>query len=198
MELGLFQPSWKQQASKIDALEPCRGFLQTPQNLRFFSEKSKLLKIDRYGLSNWTLRSKLQQFRFKIVQAERKRCDSTGNPWAFVFSFRTESICASRQRSYVPTPPPHNRHLFLNFGAIFLQMTLNFLVNTIRQVLWPSACVCVRVLVSCNACRAHVREVARVRLKVGVKLVFAFVLFVSFCEFVGLRVFVLYVHLNDI
>jgi len=40
--------------------------------------------------------------------------------------------------SYVPTPPPHTRRLFLDFGEFFSQMTLIFLVNTIRQVIWPS------------------------------------------------------------
>jgi len=141
MELGLFQPSWEKQVSKtetISANEPCWGFWQTPQNLGFFRKNRKLLKIDRNGLSNWTLCSKLQQFRFKVCQAERNGCDSTGNPWAIVFSFRTESICASRQRSYVPRPPPHNGRLFLDFGAIFSQVTLNCLVNMIHQEIWPS------------------------------------------------------------
>jgi len=122
MELGLFQPSWEKQVSEtetISANEPSWGFVQTPQTLGFFRKNRKLLKIDRNGLSNWTLCSKLQQFRFKVYQAERNRCDSTGNPWAFVFSFRTESICASRQRSYVPRPPPYNHRLFLDFGEIF-------------------------------------------------------------------------------
>ena len=91
------------------------------------------------GLSNWRVRSKLQQFRFKVCQAECNRCDNTGNPWAFVFSFRTEFFCASRQRSYVPTPPPHNRRLFLDFGAIFSEVTLNFWVKMIRQVIFPSS-----------------------------------------------------------
>ena len=39
---------------------------------------------------------------------------------------------------YVHTPPPHNRRLFLDFGAIFSQVTLIFFSNTIRQVIWPS------------------------------------------------------------
>ena len=109
-------------------------FCKHPKIWGFFRKNRKLLKIDRNGLSNWTFCSKLQQFRFKVCQAECNRCDSTGNPWAFVFSFRTESICASRQHSYVLRPPPHNCRLFLDFGAMFSQVTLNFLVNTIHQV----------------------------------------------------------------
>ena len=141
MELGLFQPSWEKQVSEtetISANEPCWGFVQTPQTLGFFRKNRKLLKIDRNGLSNWTLCSKLQRFRFQVYQAERNRYDSTGNPWESVFSSGTDSICASRQRSYVPRPPLHNGRLFLDFGAIFSQVTLNFLHITIHQVICPS------------------------------------------------------------
>ena len=132
------QPSWEKQVSKTIADV---FFSNTPKLGVFFGKIEncwKLTEIRVPGLSNWTLRSEFQQFRLKVCQAERNICDRTGNPWAFVFSFRTESICASRQRSYVPTPPPHNGRLFLDFGAIFSQVTLNFLVNTIRQVIWPS------------------------------------------------------------
>ena len=141
MKLGLFQPSWEKQVSKsgiISATNLAEFFCKHPRIWGFFRKNRKLLKIDRNGLSNWTFCSKLQQFRFKVCQAERNGYDSTDNPRAFVFSFRTESICASRQHSYVPRPPPHNARLFLDFGAIFSQATLNFLVNTIHQVIWPS------------------------------------------------------------
>jgi len=141
MKLGLFQPSWEKQVSKsgiISATNLAEFFCKHPRIWKFFRKNRKLLKIDRNGLSNWTLCTKLQQFRIKVWQAERNRCAGTGNPWAFVFGFRIESICASRQRSYVPRPPLHNGRLYLDFSASFARVTLNFLVNTIHQVIWPS------------------------------------------------------------
>jgi len=47
MELGIFQPSWKKQASKtetISANEPSSGFLQTPQNLGVFPGKLEIVE----------------------------------------------------------------------------------------------------------------------------------------------------------
>jgi len=91
------------------------------------------------GLSHGTLCRKLQRFQFEVCQAERNRCDSTGNPWAFVFSFRTESIFASRQRSYVPTPPPHCGTIagYFSLLAPFFRKRPSIFWST-RFVIWPN------------------------------------------------------------
>jgi len=61
------------------------------------------------GSPYWELCGKLQQFGSKGYQAERNRCDSKSNLWAFVFGSRTEPIWAPSQLSlYTHTPTAHS------------------------------------------------------------------------------------------
>jgi len=145
MEFGLFLQAGRNRWAKqrqFPQTNPCRGFLQTLQNLGCFRKNRKLLKIDRNEgtgtLPNWRLCSSSNNlnsrfFKLSAIDVIAQAILERLYLFSGLHQFVPRGNC-----SYVPTPLPHARRLFLDFGAIFSQVTLIFFVNMIRQVIWPS------------------------------------------------------------